>query len=89
MPYTYEEHRNFVFTEDGQELFLKIRDRIKELLDVSGACRVGNVINCISEDTWNMLACIDRLSELGEIREIIDPNSSMGKHRVFVSAVRG
>lgn len=89
MPYTYEEHRNFVFTEEGQELFLKIRDKIKELLDVSGACRVGNVINNISGDTWNKLACIDRLSELGEIREIIDPNSSMGQHRVLVNSVRG
>lgn len=32
---------------------------------------------------WEALACMDRLVELGELREITGPNV-MGQHRVFV-----
>jgi hypothetical protein len=35
-------------------------------------------------DTWDMLACMDRLVELGEIREVTMNGDVAGQHRVFV-----
>lgn len=82
MSYDYKTQRPFVFTEDGQVMFLKIRDKAQELLKVAGAVMSGNLIACTTGDTWNMLACIDRLVELGELREI-SPLNCAGQHRVF------
>lgn len=85
MGYSYQTQRSFVFTEDGQIMFLKIRDTIKEMLEISGAFRLGNIISTPPGDAWNALACVDRLVEIGEIREIHQPDA-FAQHRVFVRA---
>lgn len=83
MGYNYEDQRHNVFTEDGQRQFLNIRDRTHNLLDEAGACRVQEMISGCTGDTWTMLACIDRLEELGEIRKI-DQGMVAGQHEVYV-----
>jgi hypothetical protein len=35
-------------------------------------------------DSWSMMACVDRLVELGELREVTAPPCPW-QHRVFVS----
>ena len=80
--YKYEEQKQNIFTEEGQAMFLKIRDKAHELLGIAGAFKIGYVISGNSGDSWDMLACIDRLVELGEIREIEQKVS--GQNRVFV-----
>ena len=82
MPYIYALERQRVFTEDGQVTFLKIRDNTARLLKAAGAARVQEAIQNVSGDSWLMLACIDRLVELGEIHEIT--SHVAGQHRVFV-----
>lgn len=84
MSYSYAEWRSMVFTEDGQVMFLKIRDKARELTDVAGAVRSDKLL-CCSGNVWNMLACIDRLVELGELIEITKPGEVAGQHRVFVA----
>ncbi len=84
MSYDYETQRSFVFTEAGQVMFLAIRDKAQELIKVAGAVMSVKLIACTSGDTWNMLACIDRLVELGELRELTG-TAVAGQHRVFVS----
>ena len=81
--YNYEKERSLIFTEEGQEVFLKIRDNISDLLLNSGAVRMGEAISGTTGDSWLMLACVDRLVELKEIREVTDGNVA-GQHRVFV-----
>lgn len=83
--YKYELERPRIFTEDGQREFLKIRDQVKMLLAKSGAVRQQEATRNISGDSWFQLACIDRLVELGEIREITS-EAVAGQHRVFVVA---
>ena len=85
MGYHYQTQRPNVFTEDGQVMFLKIRDNAKVLLSKSGAATSGRIMNGVSGDTWDMLACIDRLVELGELHEIPNTLSGAGQHRVFVA----
>jgi len=82
--YVYEEQKPWIFTEEGQVVFLKIRDRVDKLLLASGAV---SMICAISEsviDPWRGMACIDRLVELREIFEIGNSYSSAGQDRIFI-----
>jgi hypothetical protein len=82
--YNYQTEKPKIFTEDGQVMFLKIRDKIQQLLKQSGAVMVQNVLRGITGDSWMMMACVDRLVELGEIKEITKENVAE-QHRVFVA----
>lgn len=85
--YKYEDFKKEIFTEDGQVMFLKIRDNANILLKKSEAFSMNAVIKVVSGDTWKMMACVDRLIELGEIKEITDQNKVSGQNRVFVHGI--
>ena len=82
--YNYETEKQNLFTEQGQRMFLSIRDNVKNILKESGAIMMQNAISGQSGSTWTMLACVDRLVELEEIKEI-NQKGVAGQHRVFVS----
>lgn len=84
--YVYEEIKPSIFSEDGQVMFIAIRDHVSRCLKMSGAVRMGEAISVSSGDSWQMLACVDRLVELGELREITNRGECAGQHRVFVRA---
>lgn len=83
--YKYEELKPQLFTEEGQVKFLGIRDNVNKLLNTAGAVRLQEAIRGASGDSWLMLACVDRLVELGEIKEVTENLNVAGQHRVFVS----
>ena len=77
-----------LFTEDGTVMFMAIRDNVKTLLKASGAITMGAAITGaagVTGDSWTMLACVDRMVELGEIREIQQKYSPTGQNRIFMS----
>lgn len=80
--YNYENEKSKIFTDDGQKDFIKIRDKVKILLDDAGAFMMEKIF--ITGNTWTMLACVDRLVELGEIIELT--TNGAGQHRVFVAS---
>lgn len=82
MSYCYANEKPKLFTEDGQAMFLKARDDVKRLLKVAGAFRYDKV-NFGSGDSWTMMACIDRLVEMGEIVEL--PRKSWAQFRVYTT----
>jgi len=82
MPYVYEELKPRVFTETGSVMFTHIRDRIRRLLRETGAIAMGAAIGDCTGDSWTMLACVDRLVELDELREV--GQAARGQDRVFV-----
>lgn len=82
--YTYETERTAIFTEDGQKTFLKVRDAAVELIRSAGCVSMGAVWDKVMGDAWFVMACLDRLVELGEIKEITN-DSVAGQHRIFVS----
>ncbi len=84
--YKYEEQKPRLFTDEGQRMFLQIRDRMNEHLDNAGACRMQEAISGAYGDSWMMLACVDRMVELGEIYELTYPQKVAGQYRVFVRA---
>ena len=81
--YIYLELKPKLFTENGQVMFIKVRDNIKKLLELSGAVSMSKAISSIGGDSWELMACVDRLVELKEIKEITGDNVA-GQHRVFV-----
>lgn len=82
--YYYETEKPEIFTEDGQKMFLGIRNNVNRLLKQAGAVRLHEAISGQTGSSWSMVACVDRLVELGEIKEITSPNV-WGQHRVFIS----
>jgi len=83
--YQYEDEKPKILTDDGQRMFLKIRDNANRRLEEAGAVRMGNAISGIGGgDGWSMMACMDRMVELGEIVEIGAEAYSAGQNRVFV-----
>jgi len=82
--YDYQAMKPEIFTEEGQELFLKIRDNVQTLLKISGAFDMDHATRSLGGNSWAMLACVDRLVELGEIKEI--PTNGFAQYRVFVKA---
>lgn len=82
--YNYQTERKFVFTEEGQIQFLRIRDRINGLLKTAGAFQMGNAIAGETGITWEMMACVDRLVEIGEIQEL--RHDFPGQYRTFIKA---
>ncbi len=81
--YSYLQEKPRIFTDDGQIQFLEIRDKKDKLLKIAGAARMDKLISGLSGDSWSMLACVDRLVEIGELKEITG-NNVQGQDRVFV-----
>ena len=83
MVYEYSECREKVFTDQGQRLFIKVRDRAFKLLDEAGAFKMEKIL-CLAGDNWLQLACIDRMVELNEIVQVNYEVEIAQQHRVFV-----
>lgn len=84
--YDYRQQRHYVFSEEGQPVFLKVRDRAHKLIAEAGVARMDAITRGSGAVTnWYELACVDRLVELGEIEEIPNTISSAGQHRIFSS----
>ncbi len=84
--YKYKDHRERIFTEEGQREFLKVRDTAKRLLKDSGAFTMFAPLKGICGNSWDMMAYVDRLLELGEIREVNQIDDVFAQYRVFVKA---
>ena len=86
MSYDYVTLKPKLFTEEGQDLFVKIRDHVRRLLDQAGAVRMDNAISVGAGDSRLMLACVDRMVERGELDELTNPGQVPGQFRVFVES---
>lgn len=90
MSYRYEDQKAWLFTDEGQRVFIQARDRALELLKLAGAFQCMAPFRRVTGgDVWNHFAIIDRMVELGDIREVTQPDEVFGQHRVFVSARNG
>jgi hypothetical protein len=85
--YTYQVYRSQVLTEEGQIMLPKIRDNAKRLIQEAGAASFRKIISVADGDICDMLACVDRLVELQEIREVSNSYSSASHDRIFIQGV--
>lgn len=84
--YDYTKEKAEIFTDEGQKLFLAIRNKTQRLLKLAGAARCQEMTSGSSGSSWTMLACVDRMVELKEIYEVTPNGKVYGQHRIFVSA---
>ena len=80
--YEYEKEKQNIFTDEGQRTFLKVRDEVNRLLEIAGCFKLENVFLAVNVcDSFMWLAYIDRLVELGEIREV--KRECMSQHKIY------
>jgi hypothetical protein len=87
MSYSYEAEKPKLFTEEGQRTFLAIRDNAMRLMKISGAAMMEKLM-IGTGDSWFLLACVDRLVEIDELREIKEDGRVAGQHRIFALSWR-
>lgn len=80
--YNYQQEKQNIFTENGQVMFMKIRDKVNYLLKEKKYFIMEEVLGC-EGSAWEIMACVDRLKELREITEI-SGSGAMGQHRAFM-----
>lgn len=88
MAYKYENFRDELFMDEGQRRLLRIRENVMELLATAGACTMQAAITKECGDPWKNMACVDRLVEIGEIRELPQSPEPFAQFRVFVPTKR-
>ena len=83
--YKYEDEKSRLFTDEGQRVLFKVRDNFKELETVSGAIKASKLMAQTTNygDTYLFLACMDRLVEIGEIKEITD-SETIAQNKVYI-----
>jgi len=81
--YKYEEIKDQLFKDNGQKILFEVRDNVNKILSQYSSVMMQDAIKGCLGDTWLMLACVDRLVELGELIEVSRANCA-GQHRVFM-----
>jgi hypothetical protein len=77
--YNYDDIRPELFTEEGVELLMKLRDISGKLLFQAGAYTFEKVTRTITGDTWLMMAALDYMVERKEIRMVYEPSNTMNR----------
>ncbi len=80
--YEYTTMRPMLFTDDGQRLFLKVRDGTLARVRTTGAIRLAEAVADYPGEVWMRLACVDRMVELGELVEV-SPGRFSALNRIF------
>lgn len=80
--YDYQKEKPYVFTDEGQRQLLRIRDTSFGLFKLAGVARCQEMMAGESGSSWQILACVDRLVEIGDIVEI--KRECAGQHRIFL-----
>jgi hypothetical protein len=84
MSYNYKTERPKLFTEDGLQMLLKIKDTARLLIKNAGACNMTEACRAVRGDSWTQLACLDYLVEIGELREVTAGMNVNGQDRIYV-----
>jgi hypothetical protein len=77
--YNYDDIRPELFTEEGVELLMKLRDVSGKLLFQAGAYTFEKVTRTITGGTWLMMAALDYMVERKEIRMVYEPSNTMNR----------
>jgi len=86
--YDYQNIRDQIFTDRGQRDYLRIWKHVEKMLAKTGAFRMKEIqdapVSLGKNGGWYRMALVDRMVELGEIRELT-PTGTSGQDRVFVT----
>ena len=82
MSYSYSTERPKIFTDDGMRMLLTIRDNIKRLDKIAGAFMASATWDGVTGESWTMLACLDYLVEIEEIKQVTERGVS-SQHQIY------
>lgn len=86
MSYEFRRERAKLFTEEGQAIFVAVRDECRRLLEIAGAFQSMKPGRNVSYgESWLLLACLDLLVERGELRYVHGPADVHGQDWTFVA----
>jgi hypothetical protein len=83
MSYDYSTEKSYTLTDEGQRRCFEILRTATKALAIAGCVRAQELMGGHSGDSFRIMACIDRLVEAGELREV--PTEGAWQHRVFVA----
>lgn len=82
MTYSYQQEKAELLEDKNQALFIKGRDKVMSLLAKAGAIRMLEAMDCFQlGTTWQKMAAIDRMVELGDVVEI--PRQCWAQFKVY------
>jgi hypothetical protein len=84
LKYDYLEIKPQLFEEHNQKQFLRVRDWINKSLDKTGAFQLQRATEQNYGDCWITIASIDRLQEIGEIKEVKQTENVLYSERIFI-----
>jgi hypothetical protein len=77
--YNYEDIRPELFSEEGVELLMQMRDHSSKLLFQAGAYSFEKVTRTVKGDTWLQMAALDYMVERKEIRQVYAPSNTLNR----------
>lgn len=85
MSYDYKVQKQEIMNEAGQAGLLAVAFKAKAACAVSGVVTSGVLISEMPgvTDSWRQLAVVDRLVELGYLREVQQEGGVAGQNRIF------
>lgn len=82
--YDYLTEKPKIFLEENQEDFLNVMENIESCIKYSGCVTMGKAIKNICGCVWLQMAYVDRLVEIGKIREVEQGGYVTGQMRIFI-----
>lgn len=84
--YDYQQLRPTVLTTEGQKRLQKIRMHIQKVLALAGVITLDKAMAGDGGDSWERLACVHFLEELGEIVEVTKGQDMVMQNRIYKAA---
>jgi hypothetical protein len=83
--YNYSDFKTWILSDEGQRAFITFRDKAKTMLEQTGSFTLGCAIGWGSGDSWQRIALVDRMVELGELTKVERPGYA-SQSQVYVKA---
>ena len=88
MGYEYKVERPSVFTEEGVRNLLHVRDQAFAAIKIAGVVNMQKAVTGLTGSSWEHLALVDFLVEIGDLHEVRQAQASAGQYRLFTRPCR-
>ena len=88
MPYSYATERPALVNDDGQRIIVAVALKLQRTLTAGATIRAEAIMTMAGQQygcssNWEQLAVVDRLVEIGCLREIALADEVAAQHRLF------
>lgn len=84
MAYSYEVEKRALFTQEGVDRVMKVRDKAIRLLGAAGAVQAGRLL-LGTGTSWEMMAAVDFLVERGDLVYFTGVHSTAWQHQILIA----